>query len=320
MTSSTRHTFAFDDSSGDFSVNSQRPPVPGEENDDSQNASSVCDKTLQFLSKNSGELTHSSTSGIPRRLTNEASTKGYYDAQEIGAKFDRCNSGEAPLGFEPEGSLALSTNFQENSNSSGTPSCLKWAENFNYLLQDSDGVNLFKKFLDDREENCDLVDFWFACTGLKIFSPTEKDHITGLAKLIYKKYIKGNSLHLKPDIKQRISERLLKDPVEQTIFNEAQVEVENVMRNDLYPLFLKSDIYLQFLHSGGNSPKPTSHDSSSSEVLFSGSGAGKLPTLQEEEELTSDALNDDEFVGQLQFFSQGMPRIRDGLQMDRYAG
>lgn len=318
MTSSARRTFTFDD----FSVNSQRPPVPGEENDQSQkNASGVCDKTSQFSSKSSGEPAFSLPSGIPRRLTNEASGKALSSGQGIGgAKLDQRGSSEAPFGFEPEGSTALSGSFQESGNSGGTPSCLKWAENFNYLLQDSDGISLFKRFLDDQEENCDPIDFWFACTGLKMVSPTEKDRIIGLGKLIYKRYIKGNNLRLKPDVKRRIIEQLKKEPVDQTIFNEAQVEVENAMRNDMYPLFLKSDIYLQFVHSGGDSPKPASRDSSSSEALFSGSDVRKLPTLHEEVELKSETLNDDELDSQLQLFSQGIPRICDGLPPDRRAG
>lgn len=315
MSTSNYHLYAFDDIHGSFSVNSQRPPVPGEENDKSQKN---YDKSV--LKKNTEScILRNPAPGIPRRLTHEVSGKNFVDPKVVASKLDQCDSNDAPLGFEPEGSTSLSSIFQESSNSSGTPSYLRWAENFNYLLQDSDGVKLFKEFLDDQEENCGTLDFWFACSGLKMVAPTESDRISGLVKLIYKKYIKGNNLRLKLEVKKRIIDRLKRERIDQTIFNEAQVEIENVMRNDMYPLFLKSDIYLQFVQAGGESPKP-SHSSSTSEGILPGSGIGKLPTLHEEEELKSDTLQDNASEDALRYLTQGTPRVRDGLNPDRYLG
>jgi len=76
--------------------------------------------------------------------------------------------------------------------------------------------------------------------------------------------------------------------VDQTIYDAAQVEVENSMREETYPLFLKSEIYLTYVqHGGGESPKTSNNSSGSdgSRPLF-----GLLPTVHEELELKNDDI------------------------------
>uniref|UniRef100_A0A8C6T7T0 RGS domain-containing protein n=1 Tax=Neogobius melanostomus TaxID=47308 RepID=A0A8C6T7T0_9GOBI len=77
------------------------------------------------------------------------------------------------LGYEPEGSA------------SPTPPYLKWAESLHSLLDDQEGIQLFRNFL--CQEGCaDLLDFWFACSG---FRKTSQEKKVKLAKAIYRKYI-----------------------------------------------------------------------------------------------------------------------------------
>ena len=60
------------------------------------------------------------------------------------------------------------------------------------------------------------------------------------------------------------------------------------MRKDTYPLFLNSDIYLQYVQNGGESPK-SSHSTSGSNSARPMS-TGPLATLHEGKELNNDDL------------------------------
>uniref|UniRef100_A0A4W5KAF7 RGS domain-containing protein n=1 Tax=Hucho hucho TaxID=62062 RepID=A0A4W5KAF7_9TELE len=74
------------------------------------------------------------------------------------------------LGYEPEGSA------------SPTPPYLKWAESLHSLLDDQEGIQLFRGFL--RQEGCgDQLDFWFACSG---FRKSSQEKRPKLAKAIYR--------------------------------------------------------------------------------------------------------------------------------------
>jgi axin 1 len=55
------------------------------------------------------------------------------------------------------------------------------------------------------------------------------------------------------------------------------------MRKNTYPLFLKSDLFVQYIQKGGESPKSTSTSGSNSVRPTS----GPLPTLLEDQELNN---------------------------------
>ena len=270
------------DSGGNFTETAPRPPVPGEENElhsnggTSTRSSGSYKSHLSAKSHTSGKSHRSDNSpaATPRR-SNLDKTNISLSCSFPGVDGDEVN---APLGFEPEGSAANSPPFTENS----SPPYLKWAENLVHLLDDSDGVKLFKQFL-DQEQCAYTLDFWFACRGLKMVPEKDESKIHSLVKLIYRKYIKGDQLLLKPDIKRNLADRLSKkENINQSIFDEAQKEVEESMRNDTYPLFLKSDLYVQYVQMGGDSPKTSNTSSGSNSVRPM---SGPLPTVQEGEEL-----------------------------------
>lgn len=179
------------------------------------------------------------------------------------------------LGYEPEGSA------------SPTPPYLKWAESLHSLLDDQDGINLFRTFL--RQEGCaDLLDFWFACTGFRKLEPcvSNEEKRLKLAKAIYRKYILDHngivSRQTKPATKSFIKDCVMKQQIDPAMFDQAQTEIQGTMEENTYPSFLKSDIYLAYTRTGSESPKLSSDQSS-------GSGTGKgipgyLPTLNEDEE------------------------------------
>ncbi|NWU84169.1 AXIN1 protein, partial [Onychorhynchus coronatus] len=240
------------DLGGSFTEDAPRPPVPGEEG--------------ELVSTDPRPLSHGFYSGKSDVVRNETSTA-------------TPRRSDLDLGYEPEGSA------------SPTPPYLKWAESLHSLLDDQDGINLFRTFL--KQEDCaDLLDFWFACSGFRKLEPcvSNEEKRLKLAKAIYKKYILDNngivSRQIKPATKSFIKDCVMKLQIDPDMFDQAQTEIQCMIEDNTYPLFLKSDIYLEYTRTGGESPKIYSDPSS-------GSGTGKglpgyLPTLNEDEEWKCD--------------------------------
>ncbi|KAM9261522.1 axin-1 isoform 1-T1 [Cariama cristata] len=240
------------DLGGSFTEDAPRPPVPGEEG--------------ELVSADPRPVSHGFYSGKSDVVRNETSTA-------------TPRRSDLDLGYEPEGSA------------SPTPPYLKWAESLHSLLDDQDGINLFRTFL--KQEDCaDLLDFWFACSGFRKLEPcvSNEEKRLKLAKAIYKKYILDNngivSRQIKPATKSFIKDCVMKLQIDPDMFDQAQTEIQCMIEDNTYPLFLKSDIYLEYTRTGGESPKIYSDPSS-------GSGTGKglpgyLPTLNEDEEWKCD--------------------------------
>ncbi|KFQ93182.1 Axin-1 [Nipponia nippon] len=240
------------DLGGSFTEDAPRPPVPGEEG--------------ELVSTDPRPVSHGFYSGKSDVVRNETSTA-------------TPRRSDLDLGYEPEGSA------------SPTPPYLKWAESLHSLLDDQDGINLFRTFL--KQEDCaDLLDFWFACSGFRKLEPctSNEEKRLKLAKAIYKKYILDNngivSRQIKPATKSFIKDCVVKLQIDPDMFDQAQTEIQCMIEDNTYPLFLKSDIYLEYTRTGGESPKIYSDPSS-------GSGTGKglpgyLPTLNEDEEWKCD--------------------------------
>ncbi|XP_050835911.1 axin-1 isoform X2 [Serinus canaria] len=240
------------DLGGSFTEDAPRPPVPGEEG--------------ELVSTDPRPVSHGFYSGKSDVVRNETSTA-------------TPRRSDLDLGYEPEGSA------------SPTPPYLKWAESLHSLLDDQDGINLFRTFL--KQEDCaDLLDFWFACSGFRKLEPcvSNEEKRLKLAKAIYKKYILDNngivSRQIKPATKSFIKDCVMKLQIDPDMFDQAQTEIQCMIEDNTYPLFLKSDIYLEYTRTGGESPKIYSDPSS-------GSGTGKglpgyLPTLNEDEEWKCD--------------------------------
>ncbi|XP_053550190.1 axin-1 [Bombina bombina] len=246
------------DLGGSFTEDAPRPPVPGEEG--------------EFVTVDPKPFSNSYYSGKSDGIKNETSTA-------------TPRRPDLDLGYEPEGSA------------SPTPPYLKWAESLHSLLDDQDGINLLRTFL--KQENCaDLLDFWFACSGFRKREGNDfnEDKRLKLAKAIYKKYILDNngivSRQIKPATKSFIKDCVLKQQIDPAMFDQAQMEIQSMMEDNTYPVFLKSDIYLEYTTIGGESPKVYSDHSS-------GSGTGKaapgyLPTVNEDEEWKCDQGDDDD--------------------------
>ncbi|XP_056144151.1 axin-1 [Lampris incognitus] len=242
------------DLGGSFTEDAPRPPVPGEEGELVCTEGRQHSSSLAYSSKNESLKSEASVA-TPRRP-------------------------DLDLGYEPEGSA------------SPTPPYLKWAESLHSLLDDQDGIHLFRTFL--KQEKCaDMLDFWFACSGFRKLeaNETNEEKKLKLAKAIYKKYILDSngivSRQIKPPTKCFIKDCVMKLHIDPAMFDQAQTEIQSMMEENTYPLFLKSDIYLEYTRTGGESPKLYSDQSCGG----SGNGnilSGYLPTLNEDEEWRCD--------------------------------
>lgn len=65
------------------------------------------------------------------------------------------------------------------------PSYLNWARTLNHLLEDRDGVELFKKYVEEEAPAYnDHLNFYFACEGLK--QQTDPEKIKQIIQAIYR--------------------------------------------------------------------------------------------------------------------------------------
>lgn len=257
------------DSGGNFTENlptSQRPPVPGEENENSSNdgKGSQCSKS----GENSVRCTNDKSPAATPRRSNLYPHHHTLDPNRKRLVTDD----EAPLGFEPEGSASV------------TPPYTRWTESLHALLGDDDGITLFKQFLNQEKAEDPLL-FWLATEGFKKKSPEDPKR-NELAKVIYRRFVKtGGQQAVKISAANRtlIEENVRKGSYDHTLFDLAQGEVEESIRESTYPLFLKSDLYVQYINNGGVSPKSSESNSSSGN---NSRVPGLLPTLPEDAELT----------------------------------
>ncbi|XP_006834251.1 PREDICTED: regulator of G-protein signaling 18 [Chrysochloris asiatica] len=119
---------------------------------------------------------------------------------------------------------------------------VKWGESFDKLLSHKDGLKAFTRFLKTEfsEEN---IEFWIACEDFK--KSKEPQQIIHKAKVIYEKFIQNDApqevnldFHTKEIITKTIAQPTLHS------FDAAQSRVYQLMEQDSYTRFLKSDIYL----------------------------------------------------------------------------
>lgn len=281
-----------------FTENAPRPPVPGEENELQSTHSSGSHKSHMSMKSHSsgksggslnGEVGHSPAATPRRSNLDKSCTGGSLSCSVQG--LDKCDDENAPLGFEPEGSAANSPPFTENS----TPPCLKWATSLHHLLEDSDGVQLYSKFLENEAGGKHTLDFWYACQGLKKQPPSETVKINYIIKVINKKYIRGESLScISARTRKSISDQIDGKNLLQSIFDDAQREVEEYMRNNSYRLFLNSDFYVQYVERASKSPKSSETSSGSNSVR---PVSGPLPTLLEDQELSAQSFDASSLMG-----------------------
>uniref|UniRef100_A0A286X7I3 Axin 2 n=1 Tax=Cavia porcellus TaxID=10141 RepID=A0A286X7I3_CAVPO len=156
--------------------------------------------------------------------------------------------------------MPVSSNARRNEDGLGEPEG-RWTKSLHSLLGDQ--MCLLFDFL-KREE-------YFCCCNV--------------AKAIYKRYIENNSIvskQLKPATKTYIRDGIKKQQIDSIMFDQAQTEIQLVMEENAYQMFLTSDIYLEYVRSGGENTAYMSNTGLGSLKVL----CGYLPTLNEEEEWT----------------------------------
>ncbi|XP_046660071.1 axin isoform X2 [Homalodisca vitripennis] len=246
-----------------FHQNSPRPPVvPGEE---------TCTGVQSPLVQWGGKLCRGgSPVPTPRR-----STLSHHESLP----------GCAPLGFEPEGSSSPSAREPQS-----PPSCLRWARCLPALLEDPDGVELFRRYLEgEGRSHADALDFWFACEGLR--KQTDPEKISQLVRVIYRRYFLKTQLGVSEELRKSVNRRI-KDGGELDcgVFTESQQEVERIITDTTYPNFLRSDVYLNHVQAAQNGSSSSSGSGSGSSGREGLIGGGMLATVHEDSELTETPL------------------------------
>ncbi|XP_018429129.1 PREDICTED: axin-2 [Nanorana parkeri] len=158
----------------------------------------------------------------------------------------------------------------------------RWNKSLHSLLGDQDGAHLFRTFL-EREKCVDTLDFWFACNGFRQMDIKDPKALR-VAKAIHKRYIENCgvvSKQLKPPTKVFVRDSIKKQLIDSTMFDPAQAEIQLMMEDNAYQMFLTSDIYLEYVRTGGENTAYFNNMGPGSLKLVS----GYLPTLNEEEEL-----------------------------------
>ncbi|XP_006776805.2 PREDICTED: LOW QUALITY PROTEIN: axin-2 [Myotis davidii] len=187
--------------------------------------------------------------------------------------------------------MPISSNTRRNEDGLGEPEgraspdspLTRWTKSLHSLLGDQDGAYLFRTFL-EREKCVDTLDFWFACNGFRQMNLKDTKTLR-VAKAIYKRYIENNSIvskQLKPATKTYIRDGIKKQQIDSIMFDQAQTEIQSVMEENAYQMFLTSDIYLEYVRSGGENTAYMSNGGLGSLKVV----CGYLPTLNEEEEWT----------------------------------
>ncbi|XP_007950347.1 regulator of G-protein signaling 18 [Orycteropus afer afer] len=130
---------------------------------------------------------------------------------------------------------------------------MKWGESFDKLLSHKDGLEAFTRFLKTEfsEEN---IEFWTACEDFK--KSKEPQQMILKAKAIYEKFIQNDApqeVNLDFHTKEIITKSITQPSIHS--FDAAQSRVYQLMEQDSYTRFLKSDIYLDLTE--GRPKRPT---------------------------------------------------------------
>merc|ERR1719312_724437 len=233
--------------------------------------------------------------GVPVKSPNKKQFNNMAPSPQAGSEAGSVASGR-DRGFEPEGSADVTPPFSESNSANSTPAYMKWAENLHNLLSDPDGVELYKNYL--KTENVgELLDFWFACEGLKRLPSDQNEKIYQLIKVINRKFLRSKMVPILEETRKSIQEKVAaKTGTDQTIFDSAQQEVEERMTRTTYRNFLASEMYLAYIQAQQVGPEsdfsPKHSDSHSTESSLSGRGGSGLPIADDSGHFSGPAHGD----------------------------
>ncbi len=186
----------------------------------------------------------------------------------------------ADLGFESEGSGSPDGPFEP------------WAETLLTLLEDRDGTALFLRFL--QTLGCaPLLEFWFACCGFQKLPEDTTQRRLKLARAMYRCYLCEGmvSRWITAETRSSIRERIQQLQLDSGLFEQVHAQVQAVLRDSLFPLFLRSDVYLKHTHTVELSPgtrlpgyqtTPSQGEESEKEILLPHNAANQKRAADQE--------------------------------------
>ncbi|XP_023163633.2 axin isoform X1 [Drosophila hydei] len=126
------------------------------------------------------------------------------------------------------------------------PSYLNWARTLNHLLEDRDGVELFKKYVEEEAPAYnDHLNFYFACEGLK--QQTDPEKVKQIIGAIYR-FLRKSQLSISDELRTQIKAIKSNEiPLSPHIYDPMQQHVEATIRDNIYPSFLCSELYIQYI-------------------------------------------------------------------------
>ncbi|XP_038212112.1 axin [Zerene cesonia] len=164
--------------------------------------------------------------------------------------------------------------------SPASPPYVRWARALHFLLEDAEGVRLFRKFVCGAGGlHVDRLNFYFAVHGLR--QETEPPKIRQVVSAIYK-FLRKSQLTMPEALKTQVKQAL-KDgaSIEKTIFDEMEQEVTRAITETTYQAFLRSEAYVSYV-SAATQPLSSPDASPPHRDV---SACGQLATLHEGQEL-----------------------------------
>ncbi|XP_063618817.1 axin [Cydia splendana] len=182
------------------------------------------------------------------------------------------------LRSETEGSSGSSG---QSARSLASPPYMRWARSLHDLLEDAEGVRLFRKFVSGAGAlHVDRLNFHFAVQGLR--QETEQTKIRQVVSAIYK-FLRKSALAMPEELKARVKAALRDGaPLEKTVFDRMEQEVTRAITESTYQAFLLSEAYVSYV-SAATQPlsSPEASPAQPREVSLG------LATLHEGQELGS---------------------------------
>ncbi|KAG6452107.1 hypothetical protein O3G_MSEX007469 [Manduca sexta] len=171
--------------------------------------------------------------------------------------------------------------------SPASPPYMRWAKSLHELLEDAEGVRLFRKFVGGAGGlHVDRLNFYFAVQGLR--QEYEPAKIRQVVSAIYK-FLRKSQLAMPEELKLQVKQSL-KDGsnIEKTIFDNMEQEVTRAITETTYQAFLRSDAYVSYV-SAATQPLSSPDASPPYPSREAGAGGYGLATLHEGQELAGAA-------------------------------
>nr|XP_049699779.1 axin isoform X2 [Helicoverpa armigera] len=165
--------------------------------------------------------------------------------------------------------------------SPASPPYMRWARSLHELLEDAEGVRLFRKYVGGAGGlHVDRLNFYFAVQGLR--QECDPNKIRQVVSAIYK-FLRKSQLAMPEELKQHVKQSL-KDGanIEKTIFDNMEQEVTRAITETTYQSFLRSDAYVSYVSAA---TQPLSSPDASPPHPPREGAVGGLATLHEGQEL-----------------------------------